>query len=136
MLSETLVSPSPIRWICGTTGTKSVPGFAVPDSVHQVKLIAPCELPLRRTTTRALLSPAGTSTVAAATSMRAGLTHGMEGGNEFLDGAAAGAAAAGSPGGATDCAAAAGSPGGAANCAAAAGSPGGAAGTGTAGAAA
>src|SRR5882724_3319092 len=44
-------------------GEKSIPGFAVPDAVHQVKLVSPRKLPLRCTDNRANDSAAGTSTV-------------------------------------------------------------------------
>jgi len=50
-------------------GEKSIPGFAVPDSVHQVKLVSPRKLPLRRTETSANDSAAGTSTVSEAISI-------------------------------------------------------------------
>src|SRR5882757_7841950 len=69
MFSVTLDIPSPKCASCGTAAEKSVPGFAVPDSVHQVKLVSPRELPLRCTVTSADLSPAGTSTVSATNSI-------------------------------------------------------------------
>ena len=49
---------------------KSCPGLAVPDSVHQVNVAAPCRLPRRRTTMRAAGSVIGTSMVSAASSTR------------------------------------------------------------------
>src|ERR1700761_8763416 len=57
-----------MRAICGTTAEKSVPGLAVPDSVHHVKLVSPRRLPLRCTEISAAGSPRGTSTVSAASS--------------------------------------------------------------------
>src|ERR1700723_3077606 len=54
------------------TGVKSCPGFAVPDSVHQVKGASPCRLPLRWATRLAVVSGAWTSTASAANSMRVG----------------------------------------------------------------
>src|SRR5258707_14609911 len=69
MFSVTLDIPSPKCASCGTAAEKSVPGFAVPDSVHQVKLVSPRELPLRCTVTSADLSPAETSTVSATNSI-------------------------------------------------------------------
>ena len=57
--------PSPMYASCGTTGKKSVPGFAVPDSVHQVKCVSPRRLPLRRTVTSAEDSAGGMSMVSA-----------------------------------------------------------------------
>jgi len=54
---------------CGTTAEKSVPGFAVPDSVHQVKLVDPRKFPLRCTLTCADGSLVPTSTVSAANSI-------------------------------------------------------------------
>jgi hypothetical protein len=68
MLRETLDFPSPMYASRGTTAEKSIPGFAVPDSVHQLKFVSPRKLPLRRTVTMANNSPAGTSTVSAAIS--------------------------------------------------------------------
>src|SRR5450631_2972398 len=62
-LRETLDFPSPMVASCGTTAEKSIPGFAVPDSVHQLKFVSPRKLPLRRTETMANNSAAGTSTV-------------------------------------------------------------------------
>jgi hypothetical protein len=67
-----LLPPSAMCSTRGMTGVKSRPGFAVPDSVHQVKLASPWRLPLRRTKTSAVLSAAGTSTVSAANSTRMG----------------------------------------------------------------
>src|SRR5882762_10165822 len=61
-----------MRSTVGITGAKSRPGFAVPDSVHQVKLASPCGLPLRRTVMRASPSVGSTSTASAAISMRIG----------------------------------------------------------------
>ena len=49
---------------------KSCPGLAVPDSVHQVNVAAPCRLPRRRTMMRAAGSVSGTSMVSAASSTR------------------------------------------------------------------
>src|ERR1700735_4443199 len=49
---------------------KSWPGLAVPDSVHQVNVAAPCRLPRRRTMMRAAGSVSGTSMVSAASSTR------------------------------------------------------------------
>src|ERR1700761_5975615 len=68
MLRETVDLPSPMYASCGTTAEKSAPGLAVPDSVHQVKLVSPRKLPLRRTVIWADGCPAGTSTVSAANS--------------------------------------------------------------------
>ena len=51
------------------TAEKSFPGFAVPDSVHHVKLVSPRKLPLRCTVTCADGSSTGTSTVSAANSI-------------------------------------------------------------------
>src|SRR4029077_9974703 len=56
----------------GITGAKSRPGFAVPDSVHHVKLASPCTLPLRRTVMRAAWALGSTSTVSEAVSTRIG----------------------------------------------------------------
>src|ERR1700722_6781700 len=64
--------PSGICSRRGTSGAKSRPGFAVPDSVHHLKLASPCTLPLRRTVTRASRSVGSTSAVSAAISMRTG----------------------------------------------------------------
>jgi hypothetical protein len=72
MSKLTLLLPSAMCSTRGMTGVKSRPGFAVPDSVHQVKLASPWRLPLRRTKTSAVLSAAGTSTVSAANSRRMG----------------------------------------------------------------
>src|SRR6202030_3792831 len=69
MLSEMPDFPSPTFAGCGITAEKSLPGFAVPDSVHQVKFAAPRKLPLRRTVTSADDSAAGTSTKSAANSI-------------------------------------------------------------------
>ena len=69
MLRETLDFPSPMYASCGTTAEKSVPGFAVPDSVHQVKLVDPRKFPLRCTLTCADGSLVPTSTVSAANSI-------------------------------------------------------------------
>src|SRR5258708_1778228 len=68
MLRETVDFPSPMYASCGTTAEKSAPGFAVPDSVHQVKLVDPRKFPLRRTLTCADGSFAATSTESAANS--------------------------------------------------------------------
>ena len=68
----TLPLPSRMCSTLGITGAKSRPGFAVPDSVHHVKLASPCRLPLRRTVTRASRSLGSTSTVSAAISTRIG----------------------------------------------------------------
>src|ERR1700678_3989685 len=68
MLRDTVDLPSPTYASCGTTAEKSAPGFAVPDSVHQVKLVSPRKLPLRCTVIWADAWPAGTSTVSAANS--------------------------------------------------------------------
>src|SRR5258708_14423397 len=54
----------------GIAGAKSRPGFAVPDSVHHVKLASPCTLPLRRTVMRAAWSLGSTSTVSETISTR------------------------------------------------------------------
>src|SRR5450432_3729680 len=89
MLSEILDFPSPMRAICGTTAEKSAPGFAVPDSVHHVKLVCPCKLPLRCTGIWADDSPAATSTVSVANSTFDGPICAAKGG---AIGAAAGAA--------------------------------------------
>ena len=56
----------------GIAGAKSRPGFAVPDSVHHLKLASPWRLPRRWTVTLAIVSPGWTSTVSAAISMRIG----------------------------------------------------------------
>src|SRR5258708_30109079 len=56
----------------GIAGAKSRPGFAVPDSVHHVKLASPCTLPLRRTVMRAAWSLVSTSTASDAISTRIG----------------------------------------------------------------
>ena len=64
--------PSPIWAACGTIAEKSTPGFAVPDSVHQVKFASPRKLPLRRTVTWADDSATGTSIVSAANSILEG----------------------------------------------------------------
>jgi len=93
MMSQALVFRSPMCATCGTTGTKSVPGFAVPDSVHQVKPTSPRTLPTRRTTTRALASPAATSTVAVVISIKAGFDQ-SAGLADVLGAGVAGAAAA------------------------------------------
>src|ERR1700722_12919832 len=69
MLSEMPDFPSPTFAGCGITAEKSLPGFAVPDSVHQVKFASPRKLPLRRTVTSADDSAAGTSTKSAANSI-------------------------------------------------------------------
>src|SRR3984957_6350408 len=68
MLRDTVDLPSPTYASCGTTAEKSAPGFAVPDSVHQVKLVSPRKLPLRCTVIWGDGWPAGTSTVSAANS--------------------------------------------------------------------
>src|ERR1700744_1551760 len=68
MLNVTLDLPSPICAICGMIVEKSVPGFAVPDSVQQVKLVPPRKLPLRCTEISAEVSPEGTSRLSAASS--------------------------------------------------------------------
>src|SRR5271155_736940 len=91
ILNDTLVLPSSMCSSFGAEGMKSVPAFAVPDSVHQVKPISPCELILRLTTTRADDSAEGTSTVAAAISIRAGGPADFEG---IVTGTAEGGAAA------------------------------------------
>src|SRR6202046_4676607 len=67
-LRDTVDLPSPTYASCGTTAEKSAPGFAVPDSVHQVKLVSPRKIPLRCTVIWADAWPAGTSTVSAANS--------------------------------------------------------------------
>src|SRR5580704_380616 len=69
MLRETLDLPSAKYASCGTTAVKSAPGFAVPDSVHHLKLVSPRKLPLRRTLTCADGWPARTSTVSVAVSI-------------------------------------------------------------------
>ena len=108
MLNETVNItpdlPSPIWTICGITAEKSIPGLAVPDSVHHVKVVSPRKLPLRRTAICADVSPKGTSTVstvsstfddpAAATSGGADEGAADEGGAGDCD-TAGGAAAAG-----------------------------------------
>src|SRR5580698_3881302 len=83
---------------------KSCPGLAVPDSVHQVKVEAPCRLPRRRTMTRAAGSVMGTSMVSAASSTRergrgpVGAASVADGGvTEALVGAAARGAVAAEP---------------------------------------
>src|SRR5258708_18543066 len=68
MLRETVDFPSPMYASCGTAAEKSAPGFAVPDSVHQVKLVEPRKCPLRWTVTCADGSLAATSTESAANS--------------------------------------------------------------------
>src|SRR5258707_2828074 len=68
MLRETVNFRSPMYASCGTTAEKSAPGFAVPDSVHQVKLVDPRKFPLRWTVTCADGSLAATSTVSVANS--------------------------------------------------------------------
>src|SRR5271156_4660968 len=72
MLKLTLALPLSIRPSRGVMGVKSRPGFAVPDSVHQLKGASPRRLPLRLTTMLAVVSGAWTSTVPAANSMRVG----------------------------------------------------------------
>src|SRR5277367_6743916 len=72
MSKLTLLLPSAMCSTRGMTAVKSRPGFAVPDSVHQVKPESPWRLPLRRTKTSAVLSAAGTSTVSATNSTRLG----------------------------------------------------------------
>jgi hypothetical protein len=72
MLTEKLDFPSPTWASWGTTGVKSIPGFAVPDSVHQVKVVSPRKLPLRFTETWANNSAAGTSMLSAAISILEG----------------------------------------------------------------
>lgn len=99
MLNETVDLPSGTYASCGETAEKSAPGFAVPDSVHQVKLVSPRKLPLRCTVTWADGWPAGTSTVSAANSSfdvpvgalaagatSAGLTAGAAAGDELRGG--------------------------------------------------
>src|ERR1700722_14088616 len=68
MLRDTVDLPSPTYASCGTTAEKSAPGFAVPNSVHQVKLVSPRKLPLRCTVIWEDAWPAGKSTVSAANS--------------------------------------------------------------------
>src|ERR1700728_3996888 len=68
MLRDTVDLPSPTYASCGTTAEKSAPGFAVPDSVHHLKLVSPRKLPLRCTVIWADAWPAGTSTVSAVNS--------------------------------------------------------------------
>src|SRR6202020_1428593 len=67
-LKDTVDLPSPTYATCGATAEKSAPGLAVPDSVHQVKLVSPRKSPLRCTVIWADAWPAGTSTVSAANS--------------------------------------------------------------------
>ena len=98
MLREMLVFPSPMYASCGSAAEKSTPGFAVPDSVHQVKFVSPRRLPLRCTGTCADGSPAGTSTVSVASSIFDGLEGaGADGARPGIaaDGAAPGVAADG-----------------------------------------
>ena len=52
-LRDTVDLPSPTYASCGTTAEKSALGFAVPDSVHHVKLVSPRKFPLRCTVTSA-----------------------------------------------------------------------------------
>src|SRR5450631_897797 len=106
MLSEILDFPSPMRAICGTTAEKSAPGFAVPDSVHHVKLVCPCKLPLRCTGIWADDSPAATSTVSVANSTFDGPICAAKGGAMgAAEGGAIGAAAGAAVGAAVGCAA-------------------------------
>src|ERR1700730_6197888 len=99
MLRVMLDFPSPMYASCGTTGEKSAPGFAVPDSVHQVKFVSPRTLPLRRTVTSANGSPAGTSIVSAAISNLGG-PQGTAAGGDVTGGVTAlGAGAAATRGG-------------------------------------
>ena len=44
ILNETVDLPSGTYASCGATAEKSARGFAVPDSVHQVKLVSPVNL--------------------------------------------------------------------------------------------
>src|ERR1700688_3731104 len=60
--------------MCSTrafTGTKSCPGLAVPDSVHHLKLTSSRNVRLRWTAIRAMASPAATSVLSSASSIRA-----------------------------------------------------------------
>src|ERR1700722_17683643 len=92
-LRDTVDLPSPTYASCGTTAEKSAPGFAVPDSVHQVKLVSPRKLPLRCTVICADAWPAGTSTVSAANSTLDAPAAALAGGTAARDAAVVDAAA-------------------------------------------
>src|ERR1700733_9351923 len=93
MLRDTVDLPSPTYASCGTTAEKSAPGFAVPDSVHQVKLVSPRKSPLRCTVIWADAWPAGTSTVSAANSTLDAPAAVLAGGTATRDAAVVDAAA-------------------------------------------
>src|ERR1700682_3519880 len=91
MSSFTLVFPSGIRSVRGPKAAKSSPGFADPDSVHQVNVTSPRGLPVRRTGTLATCSTGEASMTSAANAIRVGnLLLAGTGGDSTADAATGG----------------------------------------------